>query len=148
MGKTASRLHSSSAPAGGWRLELECQSLDRGRKRTGRSGRGKAPRELPSPRLQPYPAHYVPFPKNQTARQICQHSWLLRRKGRSRGPWGEGGSPEGFKASSVWPRNSPCSTRRTHFPRWFGLAAELVGMRVGRAGWRLPPACNEETTPL
>lgn len=61
---------------------------------------------------------------------------------------GEGGKPGGFMALAVRPRCSPCRTRRTHFPRWLGAATELVGMRIGRAGWRLPLARNEKTTPL
>lgn len=97
----------------------------------------------------PAPLIPYPFPRIAPPGKAAAVSWLLWRKGRSRGgPMGEGGKPGGFMALAVRPRCSPCRTRRTHFPRWLGAATELVGMRIGRAGWRLPLARNEKTTPL
>ena len=119
----------------GWRQELECQSLDRGRKRTGAPTAARALGKLSSPRPQPYPAHSVPFPRNPTNDQANLPT-LLGCSGKvGAGERGGREKPEGFKASAVWSRYSPCPARRTHFPRRFGCAAELVGMRVGRAGW-------------
>ena len=91
--------------------------------------------KLSSPRPQAYPAHSVPFPRNPT-NDLASLPTLLGCSGKvGAGERGGREKPEGFKASTVWSRYSPCPARRTHFPRRFGCAAELVGMRVGRAGW-------------
>lgn len=103
-----------------------------------------------SSHLAPTPTPPIPFlfPRTAPPGKAATAPWLLRRKGRSRGPMGEGGKPGGSLARAGGPRCSPCRTRRTPFPRWLGSAAEVVGMRVGGADWRVPPARCEEATPL
>ena len=77
----------------GWRLELECQSLDgggRGRKLRARPGRSER-----SPRLAHSPTPPIPFPFPGTRRptgQICQHPWAALAERSEPGTVGEGRS--------------------------------------------------------
>lgn len=53
----------------------------------------------------------------------------------------DGGGSEARSPSPAvaWQSCSPCSTRRTHFPRWLGSAEESVGIS-GEGGRKLPPS--------
>lgn len=76
----------------GWRQELECQSLDRGRKRTGGSDRGKGARKplLTSPTSLPRPFRSFSQEPYERPGKSANTPGLLWRKGRSRGTWGKG----------------------------------------------------------
>lgn len=118
-------------------LSPECQSPDRGRKTIRSSGRSQRAQRAPliSPpappgQLPPSTSSFSQEPRGQ-AKPLQP---LLRGPGAkvgAGGPLGEG-CQDAEPLGAVWPRCSPCSARRTHFPRWLGGAGKLVRS----AGWR------------
>lgn len=96
----------------------------------------------------PIPLISFPFPGIAPPAKPLPFLGCSCRKVEAGDQWEEGGKPGGFRALAVWPRCSPCRTRRTPFPCWLGAVVELVGLRVRWAGRRVPPARNEKTTPL
>lgn len=101
----------------------------------------RAPRRLlspPSPALFSRP--FWPLLQSPPLAKLLSRPGCSGRKVGARDRPEEGAQPGGSEAPPVWTRCSPCSTRRTHFPRWLGSAAESVGLRVTGASWRLPPA--------
>lgn len=78
--------------------------------------------------LHPLPAPSILFHRNRSARQKSCH-FLAALAERSELATEVGGSRARFPGpAAAWQRCSPCSTRRTHFPRWLGSAAESVGI--------------------
>lgn len=78
--------------------------------------------------LHPLPAPSILFHRNGSARQKSCH-FLAALAERSELATEVGGSRARFPGpAAAWQRCSPCSTRRTHFPRWLGSAAESVGI--------------------
>lgn len=92
--------------------------------------------------LHPLPAHSILFHRNCSAGQRSCH-FLAALAERSELATAGGGSKARFPGpAAARQRCSPCSTRRTHFPRWLGSAAESVGIS-GEGGMRLPPSRGE-----
>lgn len=139
VGETAARLHSPSAPhpleAGGTVSEPR-QGAEEDRELRPPQGRREGP-SLTS--LHPLPTHSILFNRNRSAGQRSCH-FLAALAERSELATDGGGSKARFPGpAAAWQRCSPCSTRRTHFPRWLGSAAELVGIS-GEGGKKLPPS--------
>lgn len=142
-GETAARLHSPSARTGGW-----CDGF------SAQTGGGRRPGAVAATRalggslgpsltsLHPLPAHSILFHRNCSAGQRSCH-FLAALAERSELATAGGGSKARFPGpAAARQRCSPCSTRRTHFPRWLGSAAESVGIS-GEGGMRLPPSRGE-----
>lgn len=105
-------------------------------------GPWEGPQVLPLPPSTLFPP--IPFFFTGTALRGkgAATSWLLWPKGRSWRQIGGGSKARLPGPAAARQRCSPCSTRRTHFPRWLGSAAESVGIsREG--GMRLPPSRGE-----
>lgn len=82
------------------------------------------------------------FHRNRSAGQRSCH-FLAALAERSELATDGGGSKARFPGPAAARQLcSPCSTRRTHFPRWLGSAAESVGIS-GEGGMRLPPSPGE-----
>lgn len=129
--------------AGGWSGSvLLLTGAGRG---LGAPAAARAPRGLLLPSPHPTPLLPHPFPRAPAARPRSRDS-LAGPPERSEliGTSGGGSKARRLRALAGWPRCSPCRTRRTHFPRWLGAAAEWVGVRVGGwAGGSLPLAMRK-----
>lgn len=111
----------------GGRLELECQSPDRGRKRIGSSDRGKGAPGAPLTSSTPAPRLFGSPSREQ--RRGAKQPLLGPSAERSEAGTDGGGRKAGRRRGRGRLAGcSPCRTRRTHFPRWLGSAVELVGM--------------------
>lgn len=117
-----------------------CQSLDRGRKRIGSSGRARAPVGLRSPPPHLLPAHSVPVSENCAAGQSrCHFLAALAERSEPRDHWGREQSQE---ASGPRQSGSTVLMQNTSdpFPTLAWLSRGVGRDESGEGGWRLPPA--------
>lgn len=142
-GGTAARLHSPCPRAGGWCDGFSAQTGGGRRPGAVAATRAQAGSLGPSlTSLHPRPAHFILFHRNRSAGQRSCH-FLAALTERSELATDGGGSKARFPGPAAARQLcSPCSTRRTHFPRWLGSAAESVGIS-GEGGMRLPPSPGE-----
>lgn len=142
MGGTTARLHSPCTQAGS-RSDGVCTQTGGGRG-LGPTASVKAlgwchpPLSPPLPTSRPFHSSPQEPLWGAEGQRSCHFFAALAE--RSELETGGGGSRAWFPGpTAAWPRCYPCKTRRTHFPRWLGSAAESVGIS-GEGRRRLPPS--------
>lgn len=133
----------------GWILELECPSLDRGRKRTGSSGSCKgAPEGSPHLAHRPTPPISFPFPRTKRLGKAANTPGLLRRRGRSRGPWGGGRRARRLQGLGCLAGLFPMPRTSDPFPTpvWLGGRVGKDESREGGPKTTSRPQCGNHST--